>query len=110
MPNPADLNTAHDLKDEDDNVVDDGNDSDGDKSLNHIHSCVSSLSSSTVPPQEISQPQFDLCTFFSSLIGTLCLPGHSTQDSLQDNISGADSLGITQFLLISKATFYKKLS
>lgn len=31
MPNPADLNTAHDLKDEDDNVIDDGNDSDGDK-------------------------------------------------------------------------------
>lgn len=62
------------------------------------------------PRKKSGQPQLDLCKFFSSLIGTLCLPGHSIQDSLQDNISGADSLGITQFLLISKATFYKKLS
>lgn len=100
---------------EDDNVIDeDDDDSHDDTNLKQIPSVFYLQHQATVPQQEIrSAPVQSLQILF---FPNRCLvPSQSLHSGLfarqqASCISGADSLGITQFLLIPKAAVYKKFS
>lgn len=100
---------------EDDNVIDeDDDDSHDDTNLKQIPSVFYLQHQAAVPQQEIrSAPVQSLQVLFFP--NRCLLPSQSILSGLfaiqqPSCISGADSLGITQFLFIPKATVYKKLS